>query len=538
MLKRLLLTASAAALIVGGHASVASAQSDTANADNRPEIDIAVNRLARSLDPGDRTGNVDVRVYYSIYDTLIRRNFRDVPDVGVNLEPGLAESWSRPEPNVVEVTLREGVVCHDGSPFDASDVVFTFSPERLWGEDSFYSAGRIYFGHLESVEAVDDYTVRFTTTVADPIFEARLSSYTSFVVCSEAWEALAQDGVPFAEWMEAAQEQMNWNPVGTGPYAAAGYRNNDFIRLEANEAYWGGAPAASAITFREVPEVAARVAGVVSGEYEMAVDIPPDQMGVLDQFDDITSASVVLDNSHVLVFNQADPLLSNRELRKALSYAVNRDLLRAALWDDQNYTPNGHQLASFGPMYNPERAGFTYDPDRARALLEEAGYDGEPISFRLIPGYYLNGQEAAQIMQEMWREVGLNVELEFVENFRAVRDEGAQIYAWSNTYRLPDPTGAIMANWGPEAAIQDRFGFFTPPEEFNELAQSMFTTADVEQRRANFQRMLDIFEDEAPMTILYNPVVTFIMNDDIQWTPYSLFFMDFRADNFQIASDR
>ena len=65
----------------------------------------------------------------------------------------------------------------------------------------------------------------------------------------------------------------------------------------------------------------------------------------------------------------------------------------------------------------------------------------------------------------------------------------------------------------------------------------MFTTADVDERRANFQRMLDIFEEETPMTILYNPVVTFIMSDDVQWTPYSLFFMDFRADNLQIASD-
>ncbi|MEO0763332.1 MAG: ABC transporter substrate-binding protein, partial [Pseudomonadota bacterium] len=290
------------------------------------------------------------------------------------------------------------------------------------------------------------------------------------------------------------------------------------------------------VTFREVPEVAARVAGVVSGEYDMAVDIPPDQMGVVDQYDDIKSASVVLDNSHVLVFNQTDPVLASNELRQALSYAIDRDLLRQALWNDENYTPNGHQLPSFGDMYDAERAGFTFDLDRARDLVEASGYDGSPISFRLIPDYYLNGQEAAQILQEMWRAAGITVELEFVENFTAVRDEGAQIYAWSNTYRLPDPTGAIMANWGPNAAIQTRHGFFTPPEEFNMLAAAMFTTPDVAERRARFQRMLDIFEEEAPMTILYNPVVTFIMRDDIEWTPYSLFFMDFRADNFQIGS--
>ena len=505
-------------------------------AQDRPNIVIAVNQLARNLEPARQTGNVDVRVYYSMFDTLIRRDFRDPPDVGVRLLPGLAESWERTAPDTVELRLRQGVTCHDGSPFDAEDVLFTFSEERLWGEGSYFPRGRTYFGHLDRVEAVDPYTVRFVTRDPDVIFEERLSSYTAFVVCNEPWDAFRQDGVPFNEWMETAFNELNWTLAGTGPYRAAGYRNNDFIRLEAHDAYWGGAPAAQSITFQEVPEVAARVAGVVSGDYQMAVDIPPDQLGVVDQYDDVISRSVVLDNTHVLVFNETDPVLSNQALRHALSLAIDRETLRTALWNGENYTPNGHQLPSFGAMYNADRPGYVYDPERARELVAESGYDGAPISFRLIPGYYLNGVEAAQVVQEMWRAVGITVELEFVESFGQVRDDGAQIYAWSNTYRLPDPTGAIFANWGPESGIQDRHGFFDPPEEYNEIAIELFRVGDIEQRYEMFQRMLDIFEDEMAMTMLYNPVVTFIMNSDIDWTPYSLYFMDFRPDNFSVAA--
>ncbi|WP_420347856.1 ABC transporter substrate-binding protein [Pelagibius sp.] len=511
--------------------AVASAQAQS----TAPEIAVAVNKLARNLDPGRQTGNVDVRVYFSIYDTLIKRDFRNAPEVGVKLEPGLATSWSRPDARTLEVTLREAVVCHDGSPFNADDVVFTFSEERLWGAQSFYPRGRNYFSHLESVEKVDDRTVRFVTKAPDLILEERLTSYTSFIVCDEPWMAFQKDGVPFAEWMEAAFDEMKWAPVGTGPFKATGYRKNDFIRLEAHEGYWGGKPAVSAIEFKEVPEVSARIAGVVSGEYKMAVDIPPDQMQVVAGYDNVKSTSVSLDNTHVLVFNQADPVLADKNLRQAMSYAIDRDALRKALWNDENYTPNGHQLASFGAMYSAERAGYTYDPEKARELVKASGYDGSTISFRLIDGYYLNGRDAAQIIQEMWRQVGINAELNFVESFKQVRSEGAQVYAWSNTYRLPDPTGAINVNWGPNAGIQKKYGFFTPPSEFNDIASSLVSIEDQGERRAKFQRMLDIFEDEMPMTMLYNPLVTFIMANDVEWTPYSLYFMDFGPDNFKLS---
>ena len=115
-------------------AGLAAMACSSTTAQERPALTVAVNELARSLDPGEHTGNVDTRIYYSIFDTLIRRDFaKPKADGGASLVPGLAESWSWTTPTTFDLKLRRGVVCHDGSPVDANAVLAPFSPDRLWG---------------------------------------------------------------------------------------------------------------------------------------------------------------------------------------------------------------------------------------------------------------------------------------------------------------------------------------------------------------------------------------------------------------------
>jgi peptide/nickel transport system substrate-binding protein len=98
---------------------------------------------------------------------------------------------------------------------------------------------------------------------------------------------------------------------------------------------------------------------------------------------------------------------------------------------------------------------------------------------------------------------------------------------------LPDPTGAIHVLWGEESAIQRKNKYWTS-KEFNEAAKIVLTSADTKVRYAQFQKMLDIFEDEMPMTMLYNPLETYGVRKKIAWKPYELYFMDFRPDNLKI----
>jgi peptide/nickel transport system substrate-binding protein len=501
------------------------------------DITIAVNELPRSLDPGSETGNVDVRVYYSIFDTLIRRDFGapGADGTGGELVPDLATAWKWVDDTTFEVKLRTGVVCHDGSPFDADDVLATFSPERLWGPKSYYPSGRNYFGNLDRVEKVDAETVRFVTTAPDPTLDQRLASYSAFIVCNEALEAFHKPDEKPEVWLEAAANALRWNPVGTGPYKFAGYEKDNFVRLEAFPEAWRGAPAAATLTFRSVPEVAARISGLVAGDYDMAVDIPTDQWDTVRNYPDLVLKTMPIENSHVLVFNMSDPVIGDENLRHAMSLAIDRKALIDALWKGQTFTPNGLQLPSFGPLYDAARKGYIFDPDAARQALAKSGYKGQEISYRLIPNYYTYNVEVAQIIQEMWRAVGINARIDFVDSFKEVRAKGAQVYAWSNTYRIPDPTGSIIPLYGPGTAIQTTYKNFIAPKEFNDLSDAVASTTDTAQRRKDFQKMLDIFDEVMPITILYNPVAAYAMKNTMRWQPYSQFYMDFAPANFSLA---
>lgn len=500
------------------------------------DLTIALNELPRSLDPGSQTGNVDVRVYYNIFDTLIRRDFgaEGADGAGRELVPALATSWEWIDDTTFEVKLREDVVCHDGAPFDADDVLATFSPERLWGADSYYPSGRNYFGNLAKVEKVDAQTVRFVTQAPDPTLDQRLASYTAFVVCNEALEAFQKDDQDAQVWMDAAANALQWNPVGTGPYKFAGYEKDNFVKLEAFADSWQGAPEAASLTFRAVPEVAARVAGLVAGDYDMSVDIPSDQWDIVRNYDNLVLKTIPIENSHVLVFNTSDPVLGDKNLRHAMSLAIDRKALIDALWKGQTYTPNGPQIPTFGPLYDESREGYDYDIEAAQAALEDSSYSGQEISYRLIPNYYTYNVEVAQIIQEMWRAIGINTRIDFVDSFKEVRADGAQVYAWSNTYRIPDPVGAFLPLYGPGTDIQDEHKFFVPPQEFNDLAAELSSSTDVEKRRADFGKMMDIFMDEMPITILYNPVLAYAMKDTIDWQPFAQFYMDFGPENLSL----
>ena len=362
--------------------------------------------------------------------------------------------------------------------------------------------------------------MRFVTKAPDPLLEQRLASWASWIVNKKDWQEKAK-GKAFAQF-----------PVGTGPYMLEEYRADQYVKLKAFDDYWGGKPTAATVTFKKVPEPAARIAGLVSGEFDIITNVAPDQIAQIDAYDDVETRSVVLANSHVLVYNTHNPVLKDKRVRQAMNLAIDRQLLVDALWDGKAVVPNGHQYPEYGDMYQADRPGFAYDPEKARKLLKEAGYKGEPIVYSTEPQYYLNALPAAQAILEMWKAVGINATLNVAEDVDTIPNDELMVRNWSNSTRYPDPVGGLWNTWGPYGSAQKTWESWAP-KEFNAVGHELETTLDHDKRYALAVKLMDLWEDDAPGTILYQPLETYGVRKSLKWQPYTFYYMDLRPYNLK-----
>ena len=136
-------------------------------------------------------------------------------------------------------------------------------------------------------------------------------------------------------------------------------------------------------------------------------------------------------------------------------------------------------------------------------------------------------------MQEMWKAVGLNVQLQVIENWKAVKNEDLMIRNWSNSNRYPDPLGSLAVLWGENGAAQASWKTWTGPaaEKFNALIASLEQTSDPSTRKKIFGQMLDLWEDETPGMTLYQPLESYGVKKSVHWQPYSFYYMDLRPYN-------
>jgi peptide/nickel transport system substrate-binding protein len=193
------------------------------------------------------------------------------------------------------------------------------------------------------------------------------------------------------------------------------------------------------------------------------------------------------------------------------------------------------QMKRFGKMNIDEHPGVKFDPDGAKMLLKEAGYNGEEISYRYLQDYYTNEVSTAQVLAAMWKDVGLNVKLELMENWSQIEDstadEGRGVINWSSTAVYPDPIGQLLRMFGPNGFFQRND--FWGNEKFNELGEVLMTT-NHDARRKAMAEMLDIFEQDPPATYLHVLPMFYGKSEAIKWEPYGTAFMDFRAGSLSI----
>ena len=204
-----------------------------------------------------------------------------------------------------EVKLRQGVKFHNGEPFDATAVKFSF--ERINRAD-FKSPQKGWFATIEAVEIVDPYTVRFHTKVPDPAMPARMT-----LMYQLAPKYVAQVG----------DAQANLKPVGTGPFKFVEWVKNDKIVVEANDAHWTGKPAVRRATWRPIPELGARIAALQTGQADLIVNVPPDQLQQLAATKTVHVEK--MPSCRIIYFGLAQIKggpIADRRVRQAINHAV------------------------------------------------------------------------------------------------------------------------------------------------------------------------------------------------------------------------
>jgi peptide/nickel transport system substrate-binding protein len=517
-----------------------------AQAGNRPTVTIAVQKVSNSntLDTLREQSNVGERVFYSsLWEPLIGRDWLG----NLSSRPGLATEWRRIDEQTVELKLRHGVKFHNGDEMTAEDVVFSFSRERMFGNSEaknrttikafeqiptprankelppdVIAVARRCWPDLVRVDAVDRYTVRFFNGTPDVTLEGRLSRYGSDITSKRGWDEAAT----YLDWAR--------KPVATGPYKVVEFKPDTMLVYEAHDEYWGGRPPIKRIRFVEVPEVPARIAGLLSGQYQFACDIPPDQIADIEKNAAFEVQGGTVLNHRITVFDKNHAQLRNPLVRRAFTHAIDRQAIVDSLWAGRTRVPAGLQWEYYGDMFIADWTVPPYDPTLAKDLLKQAGYKGDPVPYRLLNNYYTNQVATAQILVEMWHGVGLNVDIVSKENWSQILERGPAraVRDWSNSAPFNDPVSSIVAQHGPNGQ-QQQIGEWAN-EEMNKLCELLETSTDHEARKKAFRRALEICEREDPAyTVLHQNATFTAKPKSVKWKASPAFAMDFRAGNFE-----
>lgn len=497
----------------------ASSQEDTAEAAAKEtELDvlkIGLAALPTQLDPDRSIGIASIKLFYNIFDTLL------FTDKEGNITGQLADSWEWQDDTTLNVKIRENVTFQNGEVCDAEDVKFTF--DRIL---SGYGDGTIavLYETLDSVEKIDDLTVQFKLKKPDAAFEQRLGSI---------WGASI---VPKDYIEEIGDEAFQTAPIGTDPYKLTQYSPEKYV-LERYDGFWGDKPAAKSIEFISYPEASARMTALITGEVDIINDVPSDAVDTINGTSGVSVVGTPIKNIHIYTFNtrNEDSIMSNQKFRQALTMAIDRQTLVDTLWSGYAKVPNGHQFESYGDLYIEDYPGVQYDPEKARELVKESGYDGEEvISIEMADGYYTNGNQAGEAIVSMLADIGVKAEVVFTDKFSF----SADIRAWSSASRFDNPLGALWLLFGTGSGpANPETGSWTPTEEFVAAGNTLIDSKDLEEQRQAARTLMEVFDTYCPGTYLYQAEDLYGIRDGLEWdmTYCENQIMPFRAGDLKVT---
>jgi peptide/nickel transport system substrate-binding protein len=460
----------------------------------------ALTTFPNSLDlPQTAERNASTTAWH-MYDTLVWVNEEG------QLEPELAEKWEVSDDGA-EYTfyLRQDVAFHNGEPFNADAVVFSWERAKDGGFE--YSN---LWQLATSVVKVDDYTVKVTTDGPDALF---------LTTVADNWAM-----IPPQYFQEVGQAGFDEHPMGTGPFVFVEWVKGDRIVMKANPDYWReGVPKIENLIFRPIPESSTRVAAIQTGEVDIVTRLSSEEAKSLLGVPNVTVIKYPVERVYYIAFNNLSTGIGqpteDARVRQAMNYAVDVDAIVDALFD--GFAKPAIGMVSTGELGYDNAEPFGYDPDLARDLLTQAGYpDGFEMDMACPAGAYTHFEEVCEAVAGYLGEVGITVNLEVMESGQYWDLEAAKGLpplfgdSWSATgmeayRRLVGALGgadAAYCSWSDDTIIA--------------ALDEIKSTVDQAARAKLYGDLQVYMRDNPPFIYLYEPYTFEAINTRVQnYTP-------------------
>jgi len=452
-------------------------------AEARTGVTLGITLEPAHLDPtAGAPAAIDEVVYANVFEGLTRINSQG------QVRPALAERWVIEDNGMTyRFILRQGVTFHDGATFESSDVQFSF--ERAMAEDS-ENAQKGLFSAIDSIETPDDNTVVI-----------RLSRREGNFLWNMGWgDAVIVD--------PASADENKTNPVGTGPFRFDRWNQGDSIRIVRNNDYWGEPVALESATFRIIPDAAAQVAALLSGDVDAIPNTgAPESVAQFEADPNFTVVAGTTEGETILSMNHRRELLSDVRVRRAIQHAIDRQ----AIVDGAMFgfgTPIGSHFAPHSPAYRDLTDAYPHDPDQARALLAEAGVaEGTPLVLKLPPPTY--ARRGGEIVAAQLEEVGFDVEIVPVDWGQWV----SEVFQNDYDFDLTIVSHTEPLDIGIYARDEYYFGYVS--EEFRALMAEIDGVADPAQRNTLYGQAQQQLADDAVNGFLFQLAKVMVHRSDL-----------------------
>jgi ABC-type transport system substrate-binding protein len=475
------------------------------------------------LDPAYETDGNSFMICDNVYEALVAYQ-----DESTALEPGLAESWEiAADGKTYTFHLRKGVMFHDGTPFNADAVVFSIGRMMKERKLKFFSkdwdvppqerppeywVSMEMDDTVESIEAVDDYTVVFNLKRVEAPF-------------------LANMGMDFADIISPTAFTNNpkeflRNPVGTGPFKFVEWIKDDRIVLEKNKNYWdkSGGPYLDKLVFRTIPENSVRFLELKAGNIHICQFPNPADIPLAKQDPNLKLVSQPGMNIGYLSFNHTKKLWQNIHMRRAIAYAINRQAIVDNIYQGMGQVAkNPIPPTMWG--YNDAIEDFPYDPEKAKSELAEGGYpEGKNLpeitlwSMPVPRPYNPEGLKVGVAMLSDLAKVGIRariVSYDWGTYLKRQREQPEDMdlfqLGWTGDNGDPDNFLAVLFDGLASPAIRTQW----KNEEYHRLISAGKQTIDQEKRAEIYKQALQVFHDEVPAICVAHSTVIWPMRNNV-----------------------